>query len=156
MSEAAIKEQIKIIMEGVPGIGAVHTRWRYSRSRAEFRKLMSSGGKINGIMFHRQATPAERFDNPRMMRYHQFRFIYLYELDDAAASEDVFQALLDAVFAAFKSNYSLNGTAENCDPLQIDDVDTDWLDQEKEGIPGTLVHRGEMSLRVEERVTYSL
>jgi hypothetical protein len=155
MSEATIKAQIKGILEGVSGVGVVYTRRRYSRSRAVFRNMMTSDGKINACMVYRAATPSERFELPNIIRYHQFRIDYLYELDDETASEDTFQALLDAIFDAFKSNYSLNGTVMNSDPLQIEDVDTDWLDSEKEGVPGTLVHRAELSLRVEERVTYT-
>ncbi len=76
-------------------------------------------------------------------------------MNDEASSEDTFQALLDAVFDAFKSNYSINGTVMNSDPVQIDDVDTELIESEKEGVPGTLVHRGELTLNVEERVTYT-
>ena len=155
MSEATIRGQIKIILQGVSGIGVVHTRRRYSRSRAVFKELMSSGGKVNGCMVYRQATPAERFDVPNITRTHHFKIVYLYELDDESASEDTFQALLDAIFEAFKSNYTLNGTAMNSGPIQIENVDTDIIESEKEQVPGTLVHMAELSLIAEERATYA-
>jgi len=155
MSEATIKAQIAIILQGVSGIGVIHTRRRYSRSRAVFKKLMTSGGIVNGCMVYRVATPAQRFEMPNISRYHTFKMIFLREVDDAASSEDTFQALLDAVFNAFKSNYSINGTVLNSDPIDVDDVDTDLIESETDGVPGTLVHRGELSLRAEERVTYT-
>ena len=110
MSEATIKAQIKIILQGVSGIGAIHTRRRYSRSRAVFKELMTSGGKVNGCMVYRVATPAKRVEVPTVRRYHHFRIDYLYELNDETASEDTFQALLDAIFDAFKSKCTINNT----------------------------------------------
>lgn len=155
MSEATIRAEIKNILQGVSGIGVIHTRRRYSRSRSVFRQLMTSGGIVNGCMIFRQASTAERQELPHIDRHHHFKIIYYYDLDDENASEDTFQALMDAIFEAFKANYKLNGAAVNSGPIQIEDVDTDYLESEKEGIPGTVVHRGDLSIDVEERATYT-
>ena len=148
MSEATIKTQIKAILERVNGIGVVHNRIRYSRSIAEFLALMSSGGKVNGWMITRKSTPAERDTMPTINRAHLFKIMAIYDLDDAAASEITFQAILDAIFDAFKSNYNLNGTAQNSEPVQIEDVDVDEYG-------GKLFHTAELSLSVNERSLYT-
>ena len=155
MSEETIRAEIKNILEDVSGIGVIHTRRRYSRSRVVFRQLMTSGGIVNGCMIFRQATTAERQELPHIDRYHHYKIIYYYDLDDENASEDTFQALLEAIFEAFKSNSTLNGAAVNSGPIQIEDVDTDYLESEKEGVPGTLVHRGDLSIDIEEWETYT-
>ena len=148
MSEALIRAQIKTIMESVSGIGVVHDYERYSRSLADFFQLMTHAGKINGWMIHRQSTPSDRDNMPTIHRQHMFKITGLYELDDAAGSERTFQALLDAIYTAFKSKYSLNGTALNSDPVQIDDVDTGEYGNR-------LFHTAELTLPVWERDTYS-
>ena len=84
---------------------------------------------------------------PTMQRDHAYKISGLYELDDAAASEKTFQGILDAIYDAFKSNYSLNGTALNSDPVQIDNVDTDEYGNR-------LFHTAELTLRVQDRDTY--
>jgi hypothetical protein len=147
MSESAIRAQIQDIMEGVSGIGVVHKYERYSKSIPKFLSLMTHEGKVNGWTIHRQETPSERISNPAVERYHLFAISGLYELDDEAGSEETFQALLEALVQAFHANITLNGTAVKCDPLSIDDVDTDLYGQQ-------LFHTAALSLRVHDREYY--
>lgn len=149
MSEALIRAQGKTILESVSGIGVVHTYERYSRSIAEFLYLMTSGGKVNGWMIHRASTDSKREVYPLIERYHEFKITGLYELDDANVSEVTFQAILDAIFEAFKSNNTLNGTALDSEPVSIDSVDT-------EEYGNRLFHTAELTLVVRERATYTL
>jgi hypothetical protein len=148
MSESSIRTQIKSVLESVSGIGIVHGYERYSRSLAEFFNLMTSSGKINGWTIHRQSTESSRDTMPTIQREHVYKISGLYELDDAANSENTFQGLLDAIYSAFKSNYNLNGTALNSDPVKIDNVDT-------EEYGNKLFHVAELTLIVQERDTYS-
>ncbi len=149
MSESAIRAKIKTTLQGVSGIGAVHDYDRYSRSLAEFFKLMSGGSpaKINGWMIHRGKTPAQRDNAATIQRAHTFTITGIYELDDENASEKTFQALLEAIFEAFKSDITLGGTALNSDPLSIDDVDVDEYGNR-------LFHVAELTLVVYDRATY--
>jgi hypothetical protein len=149
MSEATIRAQIKIIMEGVSGIGVVHSRKRVSTSLAGFFKLMTSGtpAMINGWMIHRQATPSERGNMPTIDRFHTYKILGLYDLDDENDSDSTFQALIEAIFDAFKSNLTLNGTALNSDPINIDNIDEDEYVHR-------LFHTCELTLTVHDRATY--
>jgi len=124
MSEATVKAQIKTILEGVSGIGTVHDYIRHSRSIAKFLKLMRSNDTVNGCMIRRQKTSTSRNnDSATLKRIHHFWISFIYEINDANASENTFQALLDAVYDEFKGNYQINNTCVNSDPLQIEDVD---------------------------------
>jgi len=149
MSEVLIRTQIKTILETVSGIGVVHAYERYSRSLAELFLLMTKNGKINGWMVHRASTSSTREVYPLIERSHEFKIMGLYELDDVAASEVTFQALLEAIFTAFKSKATLNATALDSEPISIDAVDT-------QDYGGRLFHTAEMTLVARERAAYTL
>jgi len=148
MSEVLIRAQIKTELEKVSGIGVVHTYERYSRSLAELFELMTKSSKINGWMIHRASTDSKRETLPLVDRYHTFKITAIYELDDAAASEVTFQAILDAIFEAFKSKNTLNGTALDSEPINIDSVET-------EEYGNRLFHTAVLTLVVHERTTYT-
>jgi hypothetical protein len=148
MSEALIRAEIKTILEAVSGIGVVHAYERYSRSLAEFFSLMTSGGKVNGWMIHRVSTDSRRETYPMIWRYHEFKIMAIYELDDVNASEVTFQAILDAIFEAFKSKNTLNGTALDSEPVSIDSVET-------EEYGNRLFHTAVLTLTACERATYT-
>jgi hypothetical protein len=149
MSEALIKAQIKVILEAVSGIGVVHNRERFSRSMAEFLTLMTSAGKINGWMIHRQSTGAKRIviglGNNGIERTHLFIISGLYEIDDLTDSESTFQALVEAIFTAFKDKPTLNGTAQSSEPLDVQEVDVDEH-------ANRTFHTAQLNLTVVERI----
>ena len=149
MSETLIKAQIKVILEAVSGIGVVHNRERYSRAMAEFLYLMTSAGKINGWMIHRQSTTANRITigmgTSGIERKHIFSISGLYEIDDAADSESTFQILVDAIFTAFAAKPTLNATAFSSDPIQVQEVDFDEH-------AGRAFHTAQLILAVTERI----
>lgn len=149
MSEALIRAEIKTILEAVSGIGVVHDYKRYSRSKAVFLELMRpiSGGMVNGWMIHWRDAVSVRDTMPTIQRNHTYEIIGFYELNDAIASGKVFDALLNAIYAAFKSNYTLNGTALNSDPVTIESDDTPPDEQ-------PMLHFGLITLSVQERDTY--
>ena len=151
MSEALIRAQIKAIMETVPGIGVVHDYERYARSLADYFVLMTQDGTINGWSIHREETKSRQITmglNGQIERVHTYRLAGLREMDDAAGSEKIFQAVIDGIFGAFKANHTLNGTAESHDLIQIDEV-TVCIEDE---YAGTLYHVADCTLVVTERV----
>lgn len=148
MSRSLISAQIKVILATVSGIGVIHEYKRYSRSIAEFLNLMTSGGIVNGWMISRESTPSERDTMPTIMRTHEFKISGVYAHNDETSSETTFQDILDAIYTAFKSNYTLNSTALNSDPVSIDVADV--LE-----VGGQLYHIAELTLTVYERDTYS-
>ena len=133
MSEATIRAQIKSILQGVTGIGAVYDYIRQTRSDAERLFLYTSGGKVNAIEFERKSNPNERDTNGTARRTYIYHFRGYYSLDDANQSSNQFQALIDAIFEAFKNNITLNGTALLSDLIQFDEIDYS-------AIGGTLYH----------------
>lgn len=156
MSEALIRAQIKATLETVSGIGVVHDYERYSRSIADFRSIMTKSGSttVNGWVVSRESTESHQATlgpKGQIERTHTFRLAGVYELDDAAGSEKTFQALLDAIFAAFKAVSTLNGTCISHRQIQIDSVTVT-----KDGELGDdLYHTAELTLEVLERTAVS-
>jgi len=156
MSEYLIRAQIKAIMESVSGIGVVHDYMRYPRSLADLLDLMTvtPGTTVNGWTIHRASTPASPLTmgpSGLIERSHKFEISGLHELNDASASEITFQAICDAIFEAFKTKPTLNGTAIRHDHIQIESVSiNDAREFGKDAY-----HTAELSLVVYERVTKS-
>jgi hypothetical protein len=136
----------------VSGIGAVHDYERYPRSLGDFFLAMTSGSPslVNGWVIHRESTRASRATmgaSGQVERVHNYRITGFYELSDATGSEKDFQALLEAVFTAFKGDW-MAGTAWRADLLQIDSVTVTSVDE----MGADLYHIGECSLVVYERI----
>lgn len=150
MSEVLIKTQIKTIMEAVSGIGVVHDRERHSRSLAAYLDMMrTSSGVVNGWTIHRESTEPQRVvigvGSGKIERSHKFRIYGIYDLNDADDSETTFQALIEAIFTAFKDNPTINQTAISSDPVDV--VSVDW-----EEYGNQLYHIALLNLTAKERV----
>lgn len=156
MSEALIRAQIKAILEAVSGIGVVHDYERYARSITDFRQIMTKTGSttVNGWVITRKKTPSEQVimgPKGQIQRNYLYRIAGVYALDDAAGSEKTFQGIIDAIFAAFKGNGTLNGTAISHRQIQIDDVDVTSAGEFGDDI----YHTAELTLEVMERTAIS-
>ena len=153
MSDALIRAQIKIIIEAVTGIGVVHDYFRWRRNWADWLDLMTHtvasppSRKINGWMFERESSPTTEDNVPiGYVEYvHRYNFLGVYEIDDAGGSGKDFQAIVDAIRAAFNANRRLNGTAERHDLIQVNAVGIDEYDE-------ISYHYAGLSLAVHERV----
>lgn len=146
MSEAAIRAQIKTTLEAVSGIGVVHNRRRYSKSAARWLKLMTKEGAVNGWTTHRKNTPTIQANNAQVERQYYYEIFGIYELDDVNDSQAEFDAIIEAIFAAFKADRSLSGTALDSDLLDVVDVDEEEYERQ-------LYHVCELGLVVKERVS---
>lgn len=153
MSALTIRDGIIHVLGTVVGIGVIHGYRRFDRSVAAWKQLMTSGGLVNGWEVYRVSTETKRYTLPTQEREHKFKIAAVYTHNDAGASEETFQNLLDAVFNAFKSNHTLNSTALNSEPLQLDSVTADELLNTSGGSAG-LYHFAEMTLVATERVFY--
>ena len=50
-----IREQIKVILQGVPGIGVVHDYYRWATDERKLLSLLQDAdGRINAVMFRRE------------------------------------------------------------------------------------------------------
>lgn len=157
MNLPAIREQIKVILAGVPGIGIIHD---YHRLAMDYGKILElfrdSEGKINACMFAREKMVKRLVtggEGPQE-RGHIFLFLCVMGLSDAQATGLTFDALLTAIEEEFEHRDNLNGAALTCTPgwgpqagqpgMQIDLI-------EERVFGNVLCHYAELRLCVVER-----
>jgi len=152
MSEVLIREQIKTILSAVADIGVVHDYERWASDWPAYLELFSiktlAGTYINGWEIMRKKTPSRTGSSTHDLRTHTFLIRGIYGLKDSAASEITFQALIEAICSAFRSNYQLNSTADNTEPVQVDLV-------ENRVFGNVLCHYCELSLPADEYENWS-
>lgn len=103
MSEA-IRAAIVARLRSVPGIGQVYDYERYAADQAAFRAVYARAGKLLG--WHvRRVGRHEQVDFNLVDTDWEIRGYMA--MDDAAASELAFDALLDAIFDAWRADPTL-------------------------------------------------
>lgn len=156
MNQAAIREQIKVILSGVSGIGVVH---EYDRLAINWEKTLDlftdADGRINGCMFRRQRMAKRTITiGQNRERIHVYAIRVIVGLNDAQATGLVFDDLLDAVEKAFDSNPTLNGTCRSLSPEwgPMAGASGAQIELSEERIfAKVLCHYGELHLAVVER-----
>jgi len=145
MSYATVLAQIKSVLEGVSGIANVQDYLRWGATEAEVDAWAVSSSRLHTWWITRVAT-AENWDSTHhVLRRHTFRLQGVYALDDSAATEKTFQALIEDVMTAFRSKTTLNNVAELVLPPQLEDSSLlPW--------GGVLCHGARIRLVAEERV----
>jgi len=144
MSLTDIREQIKSILAGIDGIGAVHDYERWSKDWNKFLDhYKSPDGRINGWSITRDRTSEECDTSSHHTRIHHFTIRGFYGLKDSEASELTFQGLIEDICEAFRSKYQLNETVNDNSPIQVEAV-------EPRMFGGVLCHFCELSLTAEE------
>jgi len=144
VSEVAIRAQIKTIMEGVSGMGIVHDYVRWASTWEKFLEFFkTSSKKINGATITRVKTPEECESSNHNSRRHRYLIRLYYGLKDDAATEITFQLLVENTCAAFRAKRTLNDTAEDSGPPQVEVVELRMFGS-------VLCHYGEISLEAEE------
>ena len=151
-----IREQIKVILQGVPGIGVVHDYYRWATDERKLLSLLQDAdGRINAVMFRREKMAKSSLSWGGMeLRAHVFAFRCLMGLKDDQATGLLFDALLTGIEEAFYGHEDLNGTCMSIDQdfgpmagqcgIQVDLV-------EDRSIGGVLCHYAELRLQVVER-----
>jgi hypothetical protein len=153
-----IREQIKVILQGVPGIGVVHDHERLAVDINKMLKLFQTAdGTINTVMFRREkmAKKSLSLGAPKQ-RAHVFIFRAIRGLQDEQATELIFDTLLTAIEETFDAHDDLNGTCESCDmdfgPMAgLSGMQIDLSENRMFG--GVLCHYAELRLQVVERHT---
>jgi len=153
MSLENIREQIKVILSAVPGVGIVHDYLRRADTDLKFKELfLYTGGegtqRYNGWMITRVKTPSKTASVTHEERSHTCRIIGIYGLDDDGASEIIFQELIEDICQAFRAEYQLNSTAANTEPVQVDLV-------EPRMFGNVLCHYCELTLQADEYENWS-
>lgn len=102
-----IRAAIVARLLSIPDIGVVHDYERFARGEKEFRELYLSGGRILGWHVRRVATAEKSPVLGRWYTTHDWEIRGFMGLDDAGASETVFDGLIEAIRAAFRADESL-------------------------------------------------
>ncbi len=152
MALSTIREQIKVILASVSGIGVVHEYERFSDTWTKFLDLFKDeNDKINGWTISRKSSSQTEFAQGNDLgRLHRFILTGFYGLQDGQATELKFQDLIEAIVTKFNSYNNLNGTCFSISPepgetsgIQVDIV-------ENRIIGNFLCHYTELSLYVQE------
>ncbi|MFA5423040.1 MAG: hypothetical protein WC374_04215 [Phycisphaerae bacterium] len=119
MSLASIREQIKVIVSGVSGIGVVHDHERFSNDWNKFLSLFKDkDGKINGCMFHREKCPKNQNTQGEYEKAHVFVCRKFMGLKDDEDTGTAFDEHLENVMDAFDTDAAetLNDACRTINP----------------------------------------
>lgn len=151
MSESAIRAQIYSILSGVSGIGKVHDYERWSKDWDTFISYFkdTASGRILGWEIGRRSGREEKtvigIGDEDQDLSHTFVIRGYMAVDDSAATEKLFNALIEAIAAAFREKTTLNGTATDHEYIQRETIEARMFG-------GVLCHYAELSLTVTERL----
>jgi hypothetical protein len=153
MSESAIRAQIDAILSGVTNIGKVYDyeRWAsdWSTFIGFFKTTISDVDQIRGWEIGRRSYAEKKVVIGVGSSSHEGTHVFIIRgylgVNDASATEKTFNALIEAVAAAFRTNKTLNGTAKDHDYIQAEVIDARMFG-------GVLCHYSELSLTVYERI----
>lgn len=114
MSDEAIRLKIKEVIERVPNRGIVHEYSRWCIDWEKFIKLFQdqSSKKILGWEITRQAAPGEYISNCEEQINHSYIIRGYMGLQDADRTEIKFNALIEAIRAEFRNDFTLDGLNE--------------------------------------------
>lgn len=123
-----IREQIAAILASVEGVGRVHQYQRYRHNWKDIVSLFGFDNESGDTEINAWCITREKIDEPESSdshdpTYHGFKVRGYLGLQDAVATEHDFQAIIDAIRAAFRVNYQLNNTATHTTPLQVPVID---------------------------------
>ena len=151
MSESTIRAAIKDVLTGVENIGVVHDYERHAATWEKFLELfrvtIAGQAQIRGWeITRRQRTAVQQtlgIGFAESDRRHGYKIHGYMGLQDAQATEKTFQALIEAVCAAFAASGRLGGTHNQHDFVQVNII-------EPRMFGGVLCHFCEMTLTVTE------
>ena len=126
-SLAQIRAALVALVSTVPDIGVVHAFERYVREEAKFRELFVPTGivpkQLRGWWLRRTATQRRALNMARVQVTHTWQLRGYMGLDDTHASELAFDALIEAIAAAFAADPELGGLCQT-HPLNTSDPST--------------------------------
>lgn len=116
MSIATVRSAIVTRLSSVADIGVVHAYERYANDLARMKALYwsASHNAVRGWYVRRPATAETGNVQGRTVEQIRWRIVGLMALDDAAASEQTFDELIEAVRDAFAADETLGGTVDQC------------------------------------------
>jgi hypothetical protein len=153
MSEANIRTQIYTILGAVTDIGKVYDYERWAADWPTFINLFKTTigtvDQIRGWEIGRRSVKEQRITlgiaSSGNEKAHGFLIRGYMRVNDAEASEKIFNALIESIATAFRANRKLNDTAKDHDFIQAEIIEFRLFG-------GVLCHYAELSLTVYERV----
>lgn len=154
---AAIREQIQVILSGIPGIGRVHDCHRMATSMQQLvEKFKDPEGRLHVCMFRRvKMAKRQIVIGGPPDRIHTFLIICIWGLQDEQATGVAFDDQLARIEEEFDSHETLNGACETIHPDwgQAEDEHGVQIDLVEDRMFGpVLCHYGELRLSVQERI----
>lgn len=148
-----IRAAIKARLELIPNIGVVHDYERFANRKSEFKAIFESNNEMLGWFFFRERTAELDGDTGEVRRLHYWRFFGFNALNDAAGTAKTFQALTEAIAAAFRSDPTMGGVIDdNKDMEQVFGAVGIQIDSiENVMFADVLCHRAQLSLVTETR-----
>ena len=125
MSESAIREQIFEIISTVPSIGRVYDYERWTSDWGKFLELFKdpATGTIRGWEISRSGVEVKFLSRIEEEATHRFTVKGYLGLQDATATEKIFNGLIEAIRTAFRGNVTLNGVAELVEPVSVSTIE---------------------------------
>ncbi len=153
MSESLIRAQIYTILNAVTNIGKVYD---YERLTADWNQFITfyktqigAVDQIRGCQISRKSVKEKKIVLGIGSSSHEKTHVFLIRgflgVSDASATEKTFNALIEAIATAFRTNKTLNSTAQDHDFIQAESI-------EVRSFGGVLCHYAEMTLTVYERI----
>lgn len=144
MSEAAIRTEIYNILSGIADNGKVYDYERNAVDMSAFINFFKDEhGRILGWEIGRKAAPARYDDNAEEATTHQFYIRGYMGLQDAAATEKLFNAKVEGIRERFRFNFNLNNACELAGPVSVEVIDVRMFGS-------VLCHYCELSLPAQE------
>lgn len=109
----AVRAAIVATLKTVPGMGAVHDRERYASQQASLRALYvvqtDEGEQLHGWFVRRLGFQVSQWGQGQRAVTTRWQLRGFMALQDEAASELAFDAVIDGVRAAFEADPTLGG-----------------------------------------------
>jgi len=114
-TEAEIRAAILAKLQGVNGIGQVHDYERYGKRDSDMYALYKDDakGRLLGWNFYRESTAELEQDIGEVRRLFTWRINGFMSLDDADATGNLFQALIEDIASAFRADPTLGGVIDD-------------------------------------------
>ncbi|MGE4244281.1 hypothetical protein [Ramlibacter sp.] len=147
-----IRAAIATLHRAVPDIGVVHEYERYTRDEAKFREQyvveIDGQKQVRGWWWRRAATEEKQITLGTTLNVHTWECRGYLALNDAQASENTFDELVEAFRDAVRADPTLGGVCEANPLLDGDGTDgVQVLDAGPVIFSGVLCHSAVLQLR---------
>lgn len=145
MSYSTILAEVKEALNDVADIGNVHDYERLAADHGAFLTLFKPSGKsyIRGWEISRISAPCEWDAAQHVWRTHAFSIKGYHSIDDSAATEKTFQALVDTLMDHLNTKVTYEGAATLAGPAQL-------VTFQNRSFGDVAVHYCEIQIRISE------